>query len=112
MNKQLENGMPRKTLGKSGTAIKPALVNISFGNVQISITPPTPSELKKRIAESNVLVRKIRLAISRPGIKLNIKASTPLYSADVRDPSLIIRKVGTTRTRGRFNSNGKFIRVK
>jgi hypothetical protein len=105
MNKQLENGM-------SGKIMKPALVNISFGNVQVSISPPTPNELKKRIAESNVLVRKIRSAISRPSIKLNIKASIPLYSADVRDPSLIIRKVGTTRTRGRFNSNGKFIRVK
>ena len=90
----------------------PDAVTISFGNVKISVIPPTPGELKKRIAESNVLLGKIRTAIIQPGITLQTHPAIPLYSADEANPSLIIRHVGKAMTRGRFNAQGRFIRIK
>jgi len=55
---------------------------------------------------------RLRSAIARPGIKLNVKATTPIFSADNSDPTLIVKKVGSKTTRGRFNNNGVFVKVK
>lgn len=104
--------MTSKIPGALSADTVPDTVTISFGNVVINVIPPTPRELKKRIAESNVLLGKIRAAIIQPGITLQTHPAIPLYSADEANPSLIIRHVGKSITRGRFNAQGRFIEVK
>jgi hypothetical protein len=86
---------------------------ISIGCVEVTVRKPTPVELKKRIAESNAALARLRSVIGRlPGIKLKFKSTTPVYWADERDTSLVVRKLGTKTTRGRFDKNGVFVKVK
>lgn len=85
---------------------------ISVGSVEVTVNIPTELELKKRVTESKSVAGRLRSAIARPGIKLNVKATTPIYSADNSDPTLIVKKVGSKTTRGHFTSNGVFVTVK
>src|ERR1035437_8077349 len=85
---------------------------ISVGSVNVRVHVPTEVELKKRVIESKSLAGRLRFAIARPGIKLNVKATSPIYFADKSDPTLIVKKVGSKTTRGRFNNSGVFLKVK
>lgn len=104
-----------RVVGKTAAAKKAVLgrfISVTVGSVEVKVLVPSANELKKRVLESESVAGRIRTAIARPGVRLNVKASTPMYSADSVDPALIVRKVGTTTTRGRFDNNGVFRKVK
>lgn len=112
---KLDTSVRIKVGGKAAPAPKAALGNwakITVGSVEVNVRIPTPVELKKRVKESKSVASRLRGAIARPGVKLNVKATTPIYSADMADTTLIVRKVGAQTTRGRFNNNGVFVKVK
>lgn len=106
----------RKRVGDKAVSAKKALLrkftSITVGSVEVKVLVPSTHELKKRVSESKSVAGRIRTAIARPGVRLNVKASTPMYSADSVDPALIVRKLGATTTRGRFDNNGVFRKVK
>lgn len=107
--------MTAKATSKSSTYKQAVIDNwkvISVGNVNVKVQVPNEVELRKRVIESKSIAGRLRVAIARPGIKLNVKAATPIYSADHTDPNLIVRKVGNRITRGLFNKNGVFVKVK
>jgi len=102
---------------KSGSrklvATKEAMINIiSFGSVKVDVQVPDIMELKQRVAQSESVAKRLKTAVARPGVKLHVKATTPMYSADSSDPSLIIKKVGNRVSRGYFTELGVFVKVK
>ncbi|MCY0910533.1 hypothetical protein [Massilia antarctica] len=89
-----------------------AMTVVTLGNVTVEVPTPSAPELEKALAESQRVSRAFAEAIPRHGVRLNLPSTTPLYEADSKDPNLVIRKLGKTRTLGRFNKNGHFVRVK
>jgi hypothetical protein len=85
---------------------------MAVGQVEVIVRVPSPTEVKKNISESRSVVSRLTTAISKPGVRLNIKASTPVYSVDKNDPDLIVRKRGSQTTRGHFDKKGVFVKVK
>lgn len=85
---------------------------VTMGNVTVEVPTPSASELKERLAESQRVMRAFAAALPKHGVRLNLPPTTPLYEADSKDPTLVIRKLGKTRTLGRFDKNGRFIQVK
>ncbi|HEX8613650.1 MAG TPA: hypothetical protein VF800_20425 [Telluria sp.] len=103
---------PRGPMTERITAEGKSMTIVTIGNVTVEVPTPTDSELKERLAESARIMRAFGEAIPRRGVRLNFPATTPLYEADSKDPNLVIRKLGKTRTLGRFDKNGRFIHVK
>ncbi|MDM5176977.1 hypothetical protein PO883_07165 [Massilia sp. DJPM01] len=103
---------PASPMTQRITAEGKAMTVVTMGNVTVEVPTPSASELEKALAESQRVSRAFAEAIPRHGVRLNLPSTTPLYEADSKDPNLVIRKLGKTRTLGRFNKNGHFIRVK
>ena len=89
-----------------------AMTVVTLGNVTVEVPTPSASELKERLAESQRVMRAFAAALPRHGVRLNLPPTIPRYEADSKDPNLVIRKLGKTRTLGRFDKNGRFIQVK
>lgn len=85
---------------------------VSIGGVTVEVPTPTEAELKERLAESTRVMRAFADAMPRRGVRLNFPDTTQLYEADSKDPNLVVRKLGKTRTLGRFDKKGRFIQVK
>jgi hypothetical protein len=83
---------------------------VRFGDVVVHVVPPTATELRKRIADSERVARALANVLARPGIRLRVPAGTPLYRADPRHSELVIRQIRGKTTRGTFR-NGKFVAV-
>jgi hypothetical protein len=90
---------------------KKAMSTIEFGGVTIVAPTPTPTEVKRRVAESHLMIDRLIKAIAKPGIKLSHKKSTPVFVADSTNPKLVIRKLDGQETRGEFQ-NGVFVAVR
>ncbi|MDQ1812963.1 hypothetical protein RBA41_06560 [Massilia sp. CCM 9210] len=103
---------PGSPVSQRTTASGKQMTVVTLGNVTVEVPTPSASELKKRLAESQRVMRAFAAAIPRRGVRLNLPPTTPLYEADSKDPNLVIRKLGETRTLGRFDKNGRFIQVK
>ena len=88
-----------------------AMSTVKFGGVTVVMPTPTPAQLKKRIAESSQMADRLIRAIAKPGIKLSLKKTTPVFVADSENPKLVIRKLDGKRTRGEFQ-NGVFVAIK
>lgn len=88
-----------------------AVSTVKFGGVTVVVPTPTHAQIKKRIAESSQMADRLIRAIAKPGIKLSLKKTTPVFVADSENPKLVIRKLGGKRTRGEFQ-NGIFVALK
>jgi len=84
--------------------------NVSIGQVTVNVRTPNAAELKKRLAESKTVATRLRTAIAKPGVRLAVKTTTPIYAADANRPELVIRRLGGRSSRGTFK-NGIFVKV-
>ncbi|MDB5775787.1 MAG: hypothetical protein JWP38_1920 [Herbaspirillum sp.] len=84
---------------------------VKFGGVSVKMRTPTPTEIKKRVAESRAAAGRLINAIATPGVKLSLKKTTPIFVADSKNPKLVIRKLGGEQTLGEFQ-NGIFVAVR
>ena len=84
---------------------------VQVGSVNVQVRVPTALEQKKRISESRSVVGRLSKAIDTHGVKLSVKATTPIYFADDTDTTLVVRKIGDKISRGMFNKNGAFVKV-
>lgn len=98
----------KEKLTKAATNATWAAVKV--GRVTVDVRTPTPVELRKRVNESRWVATRLGSAIEKPGVSLSHKATTPVFTADAKDPNLVVRKVGKTLSRGRFK-NGVFVVV-
>lgn len=103
----------KKPAGRGQTAV-PATMGgwtaVRLGNVTVGVRTPTPVEFKRRMQESKAVVLNLRSAVGKTGVRIAMKASTPLYEADPDDPNLVIRKLNGKATRGHFK-DGVFVKA-
>ena len=85
---------------------------VTVGNVTVEVPTPTDAERKIALAESERVSRAFVAAIPWHGVRLALPSTAPLFEADSKDPALVIRKLGKTRTLGRFDKHGRFVEVK
>lgn len=73
-----------------------------FVSVTVMVKEPTPAEIKKRIQESQKIskVRPKVFAINPK--KQKTRPDIPLYSADPKNPDLIIQRLNGKKTRSLF----------
>jgi hypothetical protein len=83
---------------------------VQFGGVTVVVPPPNSQVIKKQIAAGRKAASGLTKAIMQPGVRLKVSANTPLFRADSRDPSLVVRTVNGETTRGRF-VRGQFVAV-
>lgn len=83
---------------------------VQFGGVTVVAPQPNSQVIKKQIAAGRKAASGLTRAIVQPGIKLKVRASTPMFRADSRDPSLVVRILNGETTRGRF-VRGQFVAV-
>lgn len=86
------------------------LTSITFGSVTVNVRLPTAGELKTRVTQSHHIMQRLKNIVSKPGVRLSIKKSTPIYTVDNSNPDLVIRKIGNEKVRGQFK-NGKFVAI-
>lgn len=94
------------------TAEGKSMTVVTIGNVTVEVPTPTDSERKIGLAESERASRAFVAAIPWHGVHLDLPSTAPLFEADSKDPALVIRKLGKTRTLGRFDEHGRFVKVK
>jgi hypothetical protein len=92
---------------RAGNATSRKLRVIEFGGVTVTVPAPTTAERKLRLSETQAVVGQLKKVFAKPGVKLKIARTTPRYSADPKDMSLVLRRVGSEVTRGHFR-NGVF----
>ena len=83
---------------------------VQFGGVTVVVPKPAKQVVKKQIAAGRKAATNLTKAVVKPGIKLKMTAGTPVFRADPRDPSLVVRTLNGETTRGRF-VQGKFVAV-
>jgi len=105
---RLHNSGPLE--GEKPREAHPTYQSVCIGSVQVKVEVPTTAEVQKRLKESQAVVKGIGRALNKRGVKLDLKATTPTFSSDPKQPHLVIRKLGKIVTRGEFK-NGKFVEV-
>jgi hypothetical protein len=88
----------------------PDILVVTLGSVSVQVNRPSDKERAKRVAESKAVATGIRKAVAKPGVRLAMKRTTPVYTVDAKDPQLVLRKIGSTSVRGRFEK-GQFVKV-
>lgn len=97
-----------KSASKANSAV--AWKTVQVGSVNVCVRVPTKIEQKTRVNESKAISGRLSKAIQNPGVRLSMKATTPIYAADTKDPNLVVRKVGNKVSRGVFK-DGVFVKV-
>lgn len=87
------------------------VTTVTFGKVSVEVRKPSVQDVKKRLTESRGLVARLGTAIAKPGVRVNMKKTTPVYTVDTTDPTLVIQTIGKHKTRGRFTNKGVFEEV-
>lgn len=80
---------------------------MQFGGVTVVVPKPTKQVIQKRIAIGRKAATNLTKAVVKPGIKLKVTASTPVFRVDPLGPSLVVRTLNGEKTRVRF-IQGKF----
>jgi len=63
--------------------------------------------ISEGVRRSRESMKLLAARLARPGIELKVAATVPLYRADPKDPSVLIRRLGKAETRGKL-VNGAF----
>jgi hypothetical protein len=83
---------------------------VRFGGVTVVTPKPAKEVVQKQIAEGERAASGLVRALSKPGVKIDKAASTPVFRADPHDSTLVIQRLNGKSTRGRF-VGGKFVPV-
>lgn len=99
--------------GRFGMTIKPMGEarrgqTVRFGGVTVVAPRPEAQAIKKQIAEGKRAVSGLKKVLTKPGLRIREAADTPVFRADPRDASLVIRRLNGQETRGRF-VDGQFV---
>jgi hypothetical protein len=89
-----------------------ASTSVTLNNVQVEVSTPSAAQLKQGLLASKRVAAALSELLPRKGVRLNIPKTVPSYSADPKDSEYVIRKIGDTKTRGRFTRDGRFVAVK
>jgi hypothetical protein len=99
--------------GRFGMVIKPqgGISNgqtVRFGGVTVVAPRPEEKAVKKQIAEGRRAATQLKKVLLTPGVKIQRTAATPVFRADPRDATLVIRSQDGKTARGRF-VDGQFV---
>ena len=83
------------------TMFKESVPGGVFLTVQ-TVSAKKPKNSAASVKASNNILRFIGNSISDPGVTILKGAKIPTFSADLKDPNSVIRKMGTKVERGRF----------
>lgn len=107
VGKKVQKGASGQYMLRAETGV----TTVTFGKVSVQVRKPTATEVKKRLTESRSLVARLGNAIAKPGVRVAMKKTTPVYTVDTSDPTLVIQTIGQKKTRGRFTTSGVFEEV-
>lgn len=93
-------GVTSMTVGNS--AAKANLRTLSFGSATLTTGRLDEAELARNIDLSQAAMKKLMARLVRPGVKLRVSQSTPLFHADPTNPKQLIRTLNGKRERGVF----------
>jgi hypothetical protein len=80
---------------------------VIFGAVSVNAVSPKVGELRRNINTGQAALSRAASKIVKPGVTVKSVAAVPLFRADPRDPSRLIREVNGKVSTGRF-VDGKF----
>lgn len=83
---------------------------ITVGTTTVMVQLPTAAERKARIRESRRVISKLPRVLSSPDVKVEFKATTPIYEVALSNPKLVTQKIGNAVSCGVFK-NGRFVKV-
>ena len=104
------NSVARK--GGNDSTVDGSLVAFDFCGISMLVRRPTLAQRRLRIAEGQAALAKLPKILAKPGVKLALSKTHPIYVADKREPSLVVQTIGNVSRRGRFDKNGRFVVVK
>ncbi|SHN02251.1 hypothetical protein [Rhizobacter sp. OV335] len=100
----------RRDIGKVivNTALRgEGVATINFGEVSVKAASPKVGELRRNVTIGQAAMARAMPKLVKPGVAFKTAESTPLFRADPRDPSRLIREVNGRVSTGTF-VNGKF----
>lgn len=83
------------------------LSKFSFGSVTIQVERPSIEEIKKNILSSQMALARAMQAFITKGVKLKVRAGTPLYQANPDNPKFLLRNIDGEINQGIFE-DGQF----
>lgn len=83
------------------------VTKVKFGSVTVAVYGRRTAEVKRNIREGQVALSRAINTIIRPGVKIEVTESVPLFHADPTQPGRIVRVLKGKRVSGVF-VNGKF----
>ncbi|QGZ38106.1 hypothetical protein [Pseudoduganella flava] len=81
---------------------------VRFGGVTVVAPKPEESAVKKQLAAGKRAVSQLKKVLVSPGVRLQKTPDTPIFRADPRDASLVVRVLNGRSVRGRF-IQGQFV---
>ncbi len=104
-------GHTRKTRSfvvKEDTSTKEAAPrDVTFGSVTIKAFGSTQAEVERNISAGQSALGRAKMAIIKPGVKIDVAKGVPLFHADPERPDHILRVINGKREHGVF-VGGKF----
>jgi hypothetical protein len=80
---------------------------VTFGSVTMIVSAPSSTEVKRNIRAGQKALSRAKNVFLTPGVKLDVAKGVPLFSVDLDNPELLVRKLNGKRERG-FIRNGQF----
>ncbi|TNC65781.1 hypothetical protein [Rubellimicrobium roseum] len=85
-------------------------LKVRFGDVTVSSEKPPTEMVTVNVKRSREVLQRFVDNVSKPGVTLRIKKSTPQYSVAEDDPDVFVRLMDQRVERGRF-VNGSFVLI-
>jgi hypothetical protein len=95
-----------KMTATNGSA-KARLETFQFGSATLK-APARPEDWDRNIALGQQAMKRIKRQLLKPGVKLKVFKSKPLFRTDPQNPSRLIRVLDGKETRGVFDKSGEF----
>ena len=84
-----------------------AYSTVTFGAVSVSAVSPKVGEMRRNVTIGQAALARVVPRLVKPGVAVKTAVSVPLFRADPKDPSRLIREVNGKVATGKF-VNGKF----
>lgn len=101
----VQRTQPAKPAAKGKTS-RPKTV--TYGSVTVQVIPATKGEARENVKAGQVAMGKLLQRIQTPGVRLSLRKGVPVYYADPKDPTRLIRRVHGKTQRVRF-AHGDFV---
>lgn len=83
---------------------------ITAGTTTVMVQLPTAAEREARVRESRRVISKLPRALSSPDVKVEFKATTPIYEVAPSNTKLVMQKIGNLVSCGVFK-NGRLVKM-